>query len=158
MKTFWYNPLGCDNNGNFGPDENTAGWMKIMANTYDDAAAKLPHQEQVKVHAALKKIRCSTLEDLLSDTAGWAIGFTLACQEHDEMSEFDSLPTTFTELQSTPSVLTCSDNNKFYKLRDALVDSIYGKTPVPSSHALHWLAEEEFIESITIHGTDCDCE
>ncbi len=95
-KTFWYNPRGSDYNGNHGPDWDSPGWLCIKAISYDEAVTKLPASEQAKVSMRLQQQECSSLEELCECTAGMGDGFTLRCEDNDEMEDFEQLPTTFT--------------------------------------------------------------
>jgi len=92
MATFRYNPTGCDNNGNFGPAPEDAGWLIIDASDYDDAVEKLPPGERDKVKASIAEYysdqpqRPTTpdygvVRTFICDSCGWGVGFSLYDEE-----------------------------------------------------------------------------
>jgi len=82
---YYYNPNGPDVNGNGGPSFGTDDWIVIEADSYYKAVLQLSVDEWAKVMrfvgTGATTAKPDPVGDLIADTAGWGLPFTLCSEE-----------------------------------------------------------------------------
>ena len=91
--TFYFNPKGADHNGNFGPSKEDPEWIVVKAHDMNEAITKLPKEHYLCVqrywgmYNTLNDRKYDFFRDIVEETCGWAMPFTLMTEE--EWSDFE---------------------------------------------------------------------
>lgn len=87
---FHFHPTqGADGDGNYRPLVTDPGWITFdvpnAKDAWDDDAAleALPPEHQAKVRKCMKKYKCKSLSQLISDTCLWGVDFSIAGEGSD---------------------------------------------------------------------------
>jgi hypothetical protein len=86
-----FHPTSCDNNGNFGPGERSRGWFILNAHIAEDAVKQLPRSFEDLVYRTMRKHGKNSIRDMIEDTAGWGLPFTLLCVDYGEADDMPDL-------------------------------------------------------------------
>ena len=90
MLTFYYHPTSSDYNGNYGPDFSTPGWVKVFAKDRAGAVIQLSPSAQTHIASCIARYyngQQMPIQQLMEDSAGWGIGFTLVCEQWGETQD-----------------------------------------------------------------------
>lgn len=104
MKTlaFRYHPTSCNSDGNFGPEKEDDGWIRVVIEddqgnailSVDTAVKCLPKEAQAHIKKCVQRYAkamgspMTNAREVIEVSAGWGLGFTLACEEWDECETF----------------------------------------------------------------------
>lgn len=90
LRTFYYNPIGMDNEGNFGALPTDPGWIVVAGRDANSAIARLPLVAKKKVSKVHAKFKAkpdpeygdfSDFESVMECSAGWGLGFSFLNEE-----------------------------------------------------------------------------
>ncbi len=91
---FYFHPVGFDFNGNGQPNKTDPGWVVVEARCMNEAIKLLPEEPRTtlknfwEMYEKICVKKFPDFSEIMQDTCGWGVGFSLMDQEAWEEKEF----------------------------------------------------------------------